>query len=936
MGIFELIPYGYGKPTTARTAVQVKGNGSSGTSTTNTTPQPAKLIELQSKLPPGATVSYSPSSKKVTVFNPNAPEGFKTIEYSGTIDEARYDPELVKAVNYAQQGKQYASYDVLNYGQAQPAQKTATTIIETKEGLKVEPKVTGYSLLPANDFQKEQVITPFEGIRLRASMAQTPVEKRQITYQTANLILHRQEPFYRGASEQTGAAVSSAFSQLKQAQMALPAAGNLPRAGLEAGEFLFGDIPRFAVKYGEAYRLYAEEELAMLGSLGSAETRRAYVRGAVAQQERALAGLEPRTRYEKLYQFGRTEVSPAIATYGLLKVGGKAYGAVKSAEGRTNIAKALLPSESVYSRNRLSFGEALKADIESLKPAKPVIAEFQASDAPALAESAKLIYGEGKGPRINPFPFSQMSETAGLRATAEQSKSLLPTTEPNVRVSAKYSLRVTIIEGKGGIEEIKSVDVFVSGKRLKVPLSSVERIPFTKVEGEFLAKEADISKTVIREAWPKDEFIGRRYGEGLEREDVLSYGKGKVEGTITQEIKLGESRTLRGKEYLNTAQDLTTKLKEKGYIFDVKLAKNIKVSGRPGLAKNVKYYEIQLKPAGVQRLLAKRSAIPEGQTPRASVGFKPKSDVDPLNADLSKAGGDSLTQTIYGLKEKTVQIPSIAESPRAAPEPTPVRQISLTKTKAKLATSFEAFKTAIAFGTKGKTKQIEITETKEKGQLIKVPSISNLSKSRERSETQQISILRTREKSRTVVIPYAGQMERTAQKTKTPQLTSQVTVQKERTAIPITASSVREKQRDIIRPGEIVPEEIEPPKPKPRITIKSKWDESRGQSSVNQQPGYNVYAKQKGEYIKVNDKALTREAALALGGEVVDNTTSARFKISKTNQPATMGGGLFNTSKFTEKKGSFIEKNTFRIDTSVEFEGITVNGWKARRKNRMI
>lgn len=102
--------------------------------------------------------------------------------------------------------------------------------------------------------------------------------------------------------------------------------------------------------------------------------------------------------------------------------------------------------------------------------------------------------------------------------------------------------------------------------------------------------------------------------------------------------------------------------------------------------------------------------------------------------------------------------------------------------------------------------------------------------------------------------------------------------------------------------------------------------------------GFNVYVKEKKKFIKVNQRALSRRDALALGGTVVNETTSATFKlqaVKKKPSPIDLDvsnwdliGGYFNQ----KEKNKFIEKNKFRINTIGEFNGITVKGWLARRR----
>lgn len=102
--------------------------------------------------------------------------------------------------------------------------------------------------------------------------------------------------------------------------------------------------------------------------------------------------------------------------------------------------------------------------------------------------------------------------------------------------------------------------------------------------------------------------------------------------------------------------------------------------------------------------------------------------------------------------------------------------------------------------------------------------------------------------------------------------------------------------------------------------------------------GFNVYVKEKKKFIKVNNRALSKRDALALGGTVVNETTSATFKLQPVKKkPSPIDLDIQNwdliSGFFNQKdKNKFIEKNRFRINTVGEFQGITVKGWLARRR----
>ncbi len=97
-------------------------------------------------------------------------------------------------------------------------------------------------------------------------------------------------------------------------------------------------------------------------------------------------------------------------------------------------------------------------------------------------------------------------------------------------------------------------------------------------------------------------------------------------------------------------------------------------------------------------------------------------------------------------------------------------------------------------------------------------------------------------------------------------------------------------------------------------------------------PVYDVYAREKRAFIKVNKKPLPEKRAKNLGAEVVDNTASATFRIKRVGRAKRTDALAFNLkNKFVQRDGVFIEKPSRRIDTRGELLGITVKGWMANR-----
>lgn len=125
------------------------------------------------------------------------------------------------------------------------------------------------------------------------------------------------------------------------------------------------------------------------------------------------------------------------------------------------------------------------------------------------------------------------------------------------------------------------------------------------------------------------------------------------------------------------------------------------------------------------------------------------------------------------------------------------------------------------------------------------------------------------------------------------------------------------------------------------------------------QTGYQTYVKEKGKFIKVSDKPMTRKGAKSLGARYVDNTTAATFKIEPIKQTKTVGGKkiteikVFNKNELERGNGYFskiknklrgtmirkgkpvlmedqwIERKKKRADTSGEQRGLSIAKYKA-------
>jgi hypothetical protein len=93
--------------------------------------------------------------------------------------------------------------------------------------------------------------------------------------------------------------------------------------------------------------------------------------------------------------------------------------------------------------------------------------------------------------------------------------------------------------------------------------------------------------------------------------------------------------------------------------------------------------------------------------------------------------------------------------------------------------------------------------------------------------------------------------------------------------------------------------------------------------------------REKGKFKKVNKKPLGFGAAINLGSNVTDNTLAASFKVKATGKTIKAKRTEVNAlrlSKFRKnKKGLYIEKNTFRIDTAGEKRGLSISRFLSKK-----
>jgi len=111
--------------------------------------------------------------------------------------------------------------------------------------------------------------------------------------------------------------------------------------------------------------------------------------------------------------------------------------------------------------------------------------------------------------------------------------------------------------------------------------------------------------------------------------------------------------------------------------------------------------------------------------------------------------------------------------------------------------------------------------------------------------------------------------------------------------------------------------------------------------------GFDVFAKTKGKFIKLNLTPLTRGGALSLGAKATEESLARTFKIRPTTSPAryTKGSGNYweRVSKqfrpYRISKGkrvplteTFIEKTSFAISTPGEKKGLSLARWFSNRR----
>lgn len=157
-------------------------------------------------------------------------------------------------------------------------------------------------------------------------------------------------------------------------------------------------------------------------------------------------------------------------------------------------------------------------------------------------------------------------------------------------------------------------------------------------------------------------------------------------------------------------------------------------------------------------------------------------------------------------------------------------------------------------------------------------------------------------------------------------ISRQINVPLQRT---VQEQEVTEITRNRITPRPLIPEIIEsyliaPPK------FDLRFDNDRRQ---NQEEGFFAQVRRRGSFINVSPLALSKEDALANALSVASQTAgvSARIVPAGRDAEATFFGLRPKRSQFRQRKGVFIEKNAFRIDSPGEREEIPFAGLRAQR-----
>lgn len=842
-----------------------------------------------------------------------------------------------------------------------------------------EYRITYNASFPSPDLTMSKLRAYQKGVPIELSTTNILTGKvnRQIINPPLKLLMPQQqepvnEPFYRGTSEQVGIATSKFFGGLKTFAARLPGGQtSLPYKAVTGFKFLFDDIPRFSVKFGEAIRLRGEEQLSFY------KNPKAYVKRAVVEEEGAYQG-KTDTRYQKLYAFGKEEVAPTIGIYGvfkfggpLLRVGGKGIGILKSPEARGRLAEVFLPQKRILEKPDLSLLRVVERG--NILPKGP--------------ERIFTLQTE----KINPDVLAKVRELEG----ADTIRSL---STPALEIYGSKSKAITIpgFTPKTTFPDSyisKQTTAFIAGERIQVVGELVQK---GKIMLRALKVEQPLSKTTL--TVKKVELVGRG-GIQVQKiaEGIKPAGQVELIGRDLKQVQLPRpGRALVGQPIEGTKPGIRNPFAFKAVtkttelVAKERILPGIRIIGKSpkptyellftktrGEGIEMKFFPESYKTqkftreGKVTQATTYEFKIPEVQAAKAAqdaLGMKYKNrpkfaptESKPLFRDIiqfEKLGERSkktplkfTNESIQSTEQKTIQerrLPVLKEKASEFPG------IAKTEAKTKQLGILERMKSKFDdIGKKLETRMKSFEKT-DSGSILRIKS-SDMTSSKQIpiiipiSDTarKQIPIIKpitdASRKQVPIIIPISDTARKqipiikpisdTSQKQDIKQTQTQIQKQKEKPFFSFQQVPRTKPPGDIPRGGG----GGEEPKPvKLRIPIKlDKLEFFEAATGKERRQGYDSFAKQSGLWIKVNKKPLTKNEAIALGAEVVDNTTSAQFKIKKSQQkPSGFGWGAFSSMKFSKSKkaDAFIEKNKFRIDSMGEFEGITVKGWLAQRK----
>jgi len=177
----------------------------------------------------------------------------------------------------------------------------------------------------------------------------------------------------------------------------------------------------------------------------------------------------------------------------------------------------------------------------------------------------------------------------------------------------------------------------------------------------------------------------------------------------------------------------------------------------------------------------------------------------------------------------------------------------------------------------------------------------------------------------------SGVSEKEALKLAEKEMVKTLTVMSPKAVITVT-------EKEIIEPVEKT--EIMRPPPPPSLPLPPAKRVRKLAKPMAKVPGHHAFVKEKGKYFKVTEKPRSEERALSVGGLLVDRSTARSFVIRRARKRVERepDGLLWDilSGKFRKgkKKGVYVEKTAFAIDSPEELQGITAKGLLKLRRMR--